>query len=157
MDQIEKKDNSQKVELYVSHQNEDGGVISLLNVFRNMGTKKKVFLRLIAIFVIIGLITPMFAAELSQKSSDARAVVKLTYENAEGKTPEEKKPDRLSFSASVSCCTSASARAYTSGFVFIQTPLRFRPCGSFTFCGSAEPYPCRPDELRQTRCRRRTL
>ena len=101
MDQIEKKDNSQKVELYVSHQNEDGGVISLLNVFRNMGTKKKVFLRLIAIFVIIGLITPMFAAELSQKSSDARAVVKLTYENAEGKTPEEKKPDRLSFSASV--------------------------------------------------------
>lgn len=101
MDQIEKKDNSQKVELYVSHQNEDGSEISLINVFKNMGTMKKVFLRLIAIFVIIGLITPMFAAELSQKSSDARAVVNLTYENADAKTEEEKRPDRLNFSASV--------------------------------------------------------
>ena len=101
MDQIEKKDNSQKVELYVNHQSEADGEISLVNVFRNMGAKKKVFLRLIAILLIVGLIVPMFMAEISQKSPDASAVVKLTYENVDGKTAAEKKPDRLNFSSSV--------------------------------------------------------
>ena len=91
MDQLEKKDNSQKVELYVSHQNEGEGEISLVNVFYNMAARKKVFLRLIAIFLILGLIIPMFMGEISRKNPDAKAVVKLTYSN----------PDRLGFSTSV--------------------------------------------------------
>lgn len=101
MDQFDKKDASQKVELYVSHQNEGDGEVSLVSVFHNMAAKKKIFLRLIAIFLIVGLIVPMFIAEITRKSSDASAVVKLTYQNVNGRTPEEKKPDRLSFSANV--------------------------------------------------------
>ncbi len=101
MEQLDKKDASQKVELYVNHQSEGDGEISLVNVFRNMGAKKKVFLRLVAILLIVGLIVPLFMAEISQKSSDASAVVKLTYENVDGETDEEKKPDRLNFSSSV--------------------------------------------------------
>ncbi len=101
MEQLDKKDASQKVELYVNHQNEGDGEISLVNVFRNMAAKKKIFLRVIAILLIVGLIVPLFIAEISRKSSDASAVVKLTYENAGGKTAAEKKPDRLSFSANV--------------------------------------------------------
>ncbi|MBQ9826397.1 MAG: hypothetical protein IJM61_04385 [Firmicutes bacterium] len=101
MEQLDKKDASQKVELYVNHQSEGDGEISLVNVFRNMGAKKKVFLRLIAILLIVGLIVPLFMAEISRKDPDTSAVVKLTYENVDGKTDEEKKPDRLSFSSSV--------------------------------------------------------
>ena len=101
LEQLDKKDASQKVELYVSHQNEGDGEISLVNVFYNMAARKKVFLRLIAILLIVGLIVPLFIAEISQKSSDASAVVKLTYENVDGKTEEEKKPDRLSIPTSV--------------------------------------------------------
>ena len=101
MDQLDKKVNDQRVELVVSHQNENAGEVSLANVFHNMAGRKKVFLRLIAIFLILGLIIPMLAAEFSQKDPDASAVVKLTYENPEGKTDEEKAPDRLSFPASV--------------------------------------------------------
>ena len=101
MEQLDKKDASQKVELYVNHQNEGDGEISLVNVFRNMGAKKKVFLRLIAILLIVGLIVPLFMAEISIKDPDTSAVVKLTYENVDGETDEEKKPDRLSFSSSV--------------------------------------------------------
>ena len=101
MEQLDKKDASQKVELYVSHQSEDEGEISLVKVFRNMGARKKVFLRLIAILLIVGLIVPLFMAEISRKDPDTSAVVKLTYENSDGKTDAEKKPDRLSFSSSV--------------------------------------------------------
>ena len=101
MDQLEKKDNSQKVELYVSHPNEGEGEISLVNVFYNMAARKKVFLRLIAIFLILGLIIPMFIGEVSRKNPDASAVVKLTYENSDGKTAAQRRPDQLGFSASV--------------------------------------------------------
>ncbi len=96
MDQLDKKDNSQKVELYVSHQNEDTGEISLVNVFYNMAARKKVFLRLIAIFLILGLIIPMFMAETSRKAPDAKAVVKITYE-----IETEKEYIKLSFPSSV--------------------------------------------------------
>ena len=88
---MDPKDDSRKVELYVSHQHEDEGEINLVNVFYNMAAKKKIFLRILAILLIAGLIIPMFMAETSRKSPDAQAVVKLIYT----------KPSKLSFPASV--------------------------------------------------------
>ena len=105
MDQLDKKDNNQRVELYVSHQAEGSGEVSLVNVFYNMAAKKKVFLRLIAIFLILGLIIPMFMAEISRKNPDASAVIKVTYGDPEAEEDSKKtdliKADRLAFSASV--------------------------------------------------------
>ena len=88
---LDPKDNSRKVELYVSHQHEDEGEINLVNVFYNMAAKKKIFLRVLAILLIAGLIIPMFMAEVSRKSPDAQSVVKLIYKN----------PSKLSFPSTV--------------------------------------------------------
>ncbi|MBQ2041755.1 MAG: hypothetical protein II485_01050 [Firmicutes bacterium] len=88
---MDPKDNSRKVELYVSHQHEDEGEINLVNVFYNMAAKKKIFLRILAILLIAGLIIPLFMAEMSLKSPDAQAVVKLIYRN----------PSKLSFPSTV--------------------------------------------------------
>ena len=63
---MEQTDNSQKkVEVIVNHQGELDGEISLLHVFSHMAHKKKVYLRVLAILLILGLIIPMLMAELN--------------------------------------------------------------------------------------------
>ena len=88
---MELKDNNQKVEVIVSRQGDSSGEVSLVNVFYNMAAKKKIYLRVLAILLILGLILPMFLAEISSKDPDAQAVIKLTYD----------KPDTISFSSYV--------------------------------------------------------
>lgn len=82
---MEIKENSQKVELIINRQDqqETATEIDLVNVFSNMGRRKRVFLPLVAMLLILGLILPMLIAELSNKSPDAQAVVQMNYEDAQ--------------------------------------------------------------------------
>ena len=79
------KETDQKIELIINQPDrmEDEGEIDLVSVFSNMGRKKRIFLPLLAMFLILGLIIPMLIAELSNRNPDAQAVVQLTYEDAQ--------------------------------------------------------------------------
>ena len=82
---LDLKETDQKIELIINQPDrmEDEGEIDLVSVFSNMGRKKRIFLPLLAMFLILGLIIPMLIAELSNRNPDAQAVVQLTYEDAQ--------------------------------------------------------------------------
>ena len=99
---MEQTDNSQKkVEVIVNHQGELDGEISLLHVFSHMAHKKKVYLRVLAILLILGLIIPMLMAELNTKAPGTQAVVQLKYTDVDPQTGEELDPQPIRFSSYV--------------------------------------------------------
>ncbi len=88
-----KKDenNSQKVELYINNDKgnleEDG--INLMNVFSLMNKRKKIFLPLIVVFLLLGLIIPVLMYEVKDKEENAIAVIGFEYGGAsEGLNPD---------------------------------------------------------------------
>ena len=83
---LEIKDNGQKVEVIVNHQGEVNGEISVVSVFSNMAKKKKVYLRLLAILLIIGLALPMLLAEIGTKAPDTQAAVMLRFMDTDPET-----------------------------------------------------------------------
>ncbi len=98
---MELKDNGQKVEVIVNHQGEMDGEVSLVNVFSNMAKKKKIYLRVLAILLILGLILPMLLAELNTKAPSTQAVVQQKYMDIDPETEKEIAPQPVKFSSYV--------------------------------------------------------
>ena len=98
---MELKDNGQKVEVIVNHQGETDGEISLTNVFSNMAKKKKIFLRVLAILLILGLVLPLLLAELNTKAPNTQAAVQLKYTVIDSETGKETDPLPVKFSSYV--------------------------------------------------------
>ena len=98
---MELKDNGQKVEVIVNHQGELDGEISLAKVFSNMAKKKKIYLRVLAILLILGLILPMLLAELNTKAPSTQAVVQQKYMDYDPETDMEVAPQPVKFSSYV--------------------------------------------------------
>ena len=98
---MELKDNGQKVEVIVNHQGELDGEISLAKVFSNMAKKKKIYLRMLAILLILGLVLPMLLAELNTKAPSTQAVVQLKYMDLDQETGMEVAPQPVKFSSYV--------------------------------------------------------
>ena len=99
--ELEQTDRGQKVEVILNHQGEMGGEISLARVFSNMAKKKKIYLRVLAILLILGLILPMLAAEINTKAPSTQAVVQLKYTQIDPETGKDADPQPIRFSSYV--------------------------------------------------------
>ncbi len=98
---MEFNDNGQKVEVIVNHQGEVNGEISVVSVFSNMAKKKKVYLHLLAILLIIGLALPMLIAEIGTKAPDTQAAVMLRFMDIDPESGKEVNPQPVSFTSYV--------------------------------------------------------
>ena len=71
---------NQKVEVVVKRDADSGSAeLDLVQVFVNMGKKKRVYALLIIICMLIGFAAPMLMAQLSDKSESVSAIITLTY------------------------------------------------------------------------------
>ena len=71
---------NQKVEVVVKRDADSGSAeLDLVQVFVNMGKKKRVYAWLIIICMLIGFAAPMLMAQLSDKSESVSAIITLTY------------------------------------------------------------------------------
>ena len=75
----------QKVELVINRQEEKASqevTINLMNVFRNMKKSKKLYLRVIAVCLLLGIIVPLVLYQMDDTETSAAAV--LTFKGASG-------------------------------------------------------------------------
>lgn len=76
-------ERNQKVEVVVKRDNPDNvSELDLVHVFVNMGKKKKIYVWVMIVCMLVGFAFPMLKSELSEKSESVSAVITFTYPNA---------------------------------------------------------------------------
>ena len=89
--------NGQKLELVVNHQGRNMAEVSMPRVFAAMGRRKTLFVRVLILFVVIGLMLPMYMAEKKVAATPAQAAMLLDYSRIDTKSGLKSGPDAVRF------------------------------------------------------------
>lgn len=97
---MEIKDNGQKLELVVNHQGRNMAEVSLPKVFSAMARRKRVFVKLLVILVILGLCFPFYRAGKNLAAGSAQAALLLENSQTDPESGLTTGPEAVRFASS---------------------------------------------------------
>ena len=97
---MEIKDNGQKLELVVNHQGRNMAEVSLPKVFSAMARRKSLFIKILALLVILGACFPFYRAGKNLAAGSAQAAVLLDHAQTDPKSGLTTGPEAVRFVSS---------------------------------------------------------